>query len=250
MKKSVLLAFLILLGLITYFGVRATLRQDAAEAAPVTAAHSVADLANGAEKDLPTVITRQLVAEPHPVFLTLKGRTVPNRSVTVRSATTGNVIQAPALEGRIVREGALLCRLDVEGRQARVDEAEARLLAERAEFDAAKQLVSKKLAADSRLNVAKANLDAAQATLSAAKFELSRTEIRAPFSGVFEQRLAERGDYLSAGGACGVITDLNPIRVEAEVTEDYAIALKNGAAVSISVPVSYTHLTLPTIYSV
>lgn len=235
MKKSVLIAFLILFGLLAYFGVRAGLRQDAAEAAPVNNVRSVSDVEREADRTRPTVVTRRLIAEPHPVFLTLKGRTIPNRTVTVRSGTTGSVISAPALEGKIVGEGTILCRLGVDARQANIDEAEALLAAQQAEFDASQQLVSKGLAASNRLNMAKANLDAARAAVDVAKIELTRTEIRAPFSGVFEQRMAERGDFLTPGGPCGIIADLNPLRVEAEIAEEYAIALKQGAPVSISV---------------
>jgi len=235
LKKSVILAFLIFLGILAYFGISSLLRDNGDEASGAKGVQTVLQSEAGKSEDLPKVITRELFAEQHPVYLSLKGRTAPNRTVIVRSATTGNVVTAPSLEGKIVANGALLCRLDIETRQARVLEAEALLEAQRQEFDAATHLVEKNLAPTNRLNTAKANLDAAEASLKAAKTELNRTDIRAPFSGVFETRMAERGDFLSPGGACGMIADLDPIQIEAEVTEDYVIALKQGTSVDVSI---------------
>jgi len=234
-KKSVILAFIIFLAILAYFAARSGLRAQNADATPVTGAQTVLETEASKSDELPRVVTRELVAELHPVYLSLKGRTAPNRTVTVRSATTGNVVVAPALEGKRVGSGALLCRLDIDARQARVAEAEALLLAQQQEFEAASQLFEKGLTPSNRVNMAKANLDAAEASVNSAKIELGRTEIRAPFSGVFETRMAERGDFLSPGGACGVIADLNPIRIEAEVTEEYVTALKQGASASISI---------------
>ncbi len=236
MKKSVVLAFIIFLSILAYFALRTAMSQDTADAeAPNTAGRTIIQSQAQQNQELPRVITRELQSQLHPVYLTLKGRTAPNRIVTVRSGTTGTVIQAPSLEGKTVGAGTLLCRLDVEARQARVLEAEALVEAQKQEFNAASRLVQKSLAPTNRLNTAKANLDAAMATLNAAKIELKRTEIRAPFSGVFETRLAERGDFLSPGGACGIIADLDPILIEAEVTEDDVTALKQGTPADVSI---------------
>lgn len=235
MKNSVLLAFIIFLSIVVYFGVRSGLRGDTVQAELASTGQTIEQVQAAETQDLPRVVTRRMTAQTHPVFLALKGRTIPNRTVIVRSGTTGTVVEAPGLSGKIVGAGTLLCRLDIDARQARVLEAEALTEAQRQEFNAASSLVAKNLAPANRLNTAKANLDAAQASLNAAKIELKRTEIRAPFAGVFETRMAERGDYLSPGGACGVLTDLDPIRIEAEVTEEYATTLKQGIAADISI---------------
>lgn len=235
MKKSVILALVILFALVAYFGIRSMTRDSNSDAIAVSGSQTVLEAEAAKQKERVKVVTTELFAEPHEVFLTLKGRTAPNRTVTVRSATTGTVTSAPDLEGRAVSEGALLCRLDVEARRARLAEAEANLEARRVDYEAAATLSEKGWASPNRTSSAKAMLDAAQASLNAAQIELRRTEIRAPFAGVFETRLAETGDFLSPGGACGVVTDLDPLRIEVEVTEEYAGRLVDGAPVSISV---------------
>jgi len=181
------------------------------------------------------VLFTRVSAEEHPIYLSLKGRTIPNRSVTVRSATTGTVIAAPTREGAIVGRGTPLCRLDVDARQARFAEAEAMVTSRRVDYDAAQELADKGWASPNRATSAKASLDAAQAELNSARIELSRTEIRAPFAGVFETRSAEIGDFLSPGSPCGTITDLDPIKIETDVTEIHATKLALGAAVAVEI---------------
>lgn len=235
MKKSVVLAAIILSALLAYFGVRAMMRQNEEANTPTPTSQSVRDQQAEAGDTLPKVVATELIAENHEVYLSLKGRTAPNRVVTVKSATTGSVVEAPALEGRTVGKDALLCRLDVEVRNARLAEARALVEARQIDYNAAAELATKGWASPNRASSAKASLDAAMAALNSAQVELGRTEIRAPFSGVFETRLAETGDFLSPGGACGVIADLNPIRIEANVTEEYATALKPRSPVTIKV---------------
>ncbi len=235
MKRSVLIALLILFGLVAYFAIRSGQRAQNADASQITGKQTVLELEAEQNAERPRAVVETVIAEPHPIFLTLKGRTEPNRMVTVRAATTGIVIAAPELEGRFVRKGTLLCRLDVDARQARVAEAEARLNAEQVDFEAARTLVEKGWAAPTRANSAKAARDAAEATVNSARIELGRTLITAPFSGIFETRMAETGDFLSPGSPCGVIAELDPIRVVAEVTEDYATALTVDAPVRANV---------------
>jgi len=234
-KRSVIIALVILFGLVAYFLIRSALRDDDVSAAQLTGTQTVLQQEAGESEDRPRAVVETVIAEPHAVFLTLKGRTAPNRMVTASASTTGIVVAAPDLEGKFVRRGTLLCRLDVDARQARVAEAEAQLNAQQVDFEAAQTLVEKGWAAPTRANSAKASRDAARATLDAARIELGRTRITAPFSGIFETRLAETGDFLSPGSPCGMIAELDPIRVIAEVTEEYASALALDAPVEANV---------------
>jgi multidrug efflux system membrane fusion protein len=153
--------------------------------------------------------------------------------VTVKSGTAGTVISTPVREGTFVKQGTLLCALEVESRSARVKEAEAARDAAKVDFEAAVSLAAKGLTPANRQAAAQAQLDAAEAAVNSAKVELGRTQIRAPFDGVFEQRLAEAGDYLGPGSACGLLVDLDPLILSAEVTEAEAGLLKPGMEATV-----------------
>ncbi|MBK8196904.1 MAG: efflux RND transporter periplasmic adaptor subunit [Acidobacteria bacterium] len=220
MNRSTIIAAAILAAIVLYFGARSLMRGSiGSENAPV---------ASQAPADVTDAIVLQAASEPHELRIIAKGRSAPDKSVTVKSGTSGTVVSTPVREGTFVKQGALLCGLDVEARSARVKEAEAARDSARIDYEAAVSLAAKGLAPANRELAAKASLDSAEAAVNAARVELGRTQIRAPFDGVFEQRLAEAGDYLGPGSACGLLVDLSPVIVAAEVTEAEAGLLKPG----------------------
>lgn len=227
-SRPVITAAAIFFAILAYFAFRSVLRAGAEQPAQIQA-ETTAD-------DLPIAAVREAHALPHPVYLTLKGRTEPDRIVTVRAATSGSVVDASVREGASVNRGQMLCGLDIEARQARLDEARAAVEANRVEYDAARELSEKGWTSPNRAAAAKAALDAATAGLNAAQVELGRTRITAPFEGVFETRMAEAGDFLSPGGACGVLVDLDPIVIGVDVSEEDARRLANGMAADIFLP--------------
>lgn len=175
------------------------------------------------------VVVRRSVAEIRPLYLSLSGRVEAARTVTVKAETTGTITSAPATEGKIVDKGALLCGLDIEGKGARVRVAESEAQTKQKSYTATEELVAKGWANETRLGQAKAQLETAQAALDLARSEYSKTQMRAPFRGVFEKRLADAGEFLGPGGSCGVVVELDPIVVITDAPERNAGQLRIDA---------------------
>ncbi len=176
------------------------------------------------------VVVRRSVAEVRPLFLSLSGRTEAARTVTVRAQVTGSVTLAPAVEGRRVAAGDLLCGLNVDGAGARVREAEATAKQKQLDHNAAVKLAEDGWASEARVATTKAALDAANATLEVARADLARTTLRAPFDGVFEKRQAQEGAFMGPGDACGTVVQLDPVLVVAEASE------RNAGQVRVEAP--------------
>lgn len=227
MNRSLIIAAGISAVLVLFFAIGTMSAEDDAEPTDT-------DLAGKATTTLSKVITETFTAEPHAIVIELKGQTAPDRIVTVKSATMGVVVSTPAEEGKRVSKGDVLCGLDVEARRANVRQAEAQRAAAMIDYEAAKSLAAKGLTPANREASAKAAVDAAEAAVSAAKIELSRTQIRAPFRGIFETRMAEAGDFLSPGGPCGVLVDLSPVLFTAQLTEEQSRWVQPGIDASVS----------------
>jgi len=226
--NSVRTAGFILLALMVYFLARGFMRE------PATDLQSDANAASEAsEKSLPEVIVRPAEPSLHRIKVSLKGSTEADREVTVRAETFGTVTNANIREGETVKRGALLCGLDVESRAARIAEAKASVDSARLDHDAASQLEEKGWTTSNRAAATKATLDRAEAALAAARIELEKTRVTAPFEGVFETRLAERGDFLSVGAPCGRLVDLDPIVIVVDATEQQLGAIDMDTPVSI-----------------
>lgn len=162
----------------------------------------------------------------------VRGRTDAARTVVVKSETSGVVAQTPVPEGSIVRRGTVLCRLEVDARQASLDQARAALRSRELQHQASAELARKGFRSQTQVLQDQANLDAATAAVRQAEIALEQVNIRAPFAGVFNRREAEIGTYLSPGQPCGTLIELNPLLVVGDVPETEAARLSVGSPAS------------------
>lgn len=223
--RSVQIAGAIFLALLAYFFIRTSLGQSDSDRAIVAPA-SIASVT-------PKVAIVTVGAKRHPVIRSFKGRTEAVREVIVRTETAGAVKITPVEDGTMVSEGDLLCGLNVDAREARLAEAMATIETSRIEYKAALGLAESGFSSSNRLASAKAALDRAEAALDAAKIELKRTQVSAPFSGVFEQRYANVGDFLKGGDPCGRVVDLDPVVIAVDVSEEVIPDIRIGSKARI-----------------
>ena len=186
-----------------------------------------------AEAALPTVVIRSVMAQTHPIRLTNYGRTMPNRQVEVKAKTAASLIATPVREGAKVNRDDVICRQDTDARQAMVDQAKAQLIKADADLSATTVLVDKGYRSATALNTDRAAVDGARASLKQAQIELGNIVLRAPFTGIYEMRMAEIGDYLAPGQPCALIVELNPLKLEAELTETQVGQVTMGQDVNI-----------------
>jgi membrane fusion protein, multidrug efflux system len=222
-KSSYVFAAGLLGVVVVYFVVRSLFSTGDADA------HGLATPA----KDQPPSVQVLVVAETQRQYaLTIRGRTEARRNVVARSETAGVVSQTPAMEGGFVRKGAVLCRLNVDARQATLDQARANLRSRQLQQQASAELAKKGFRSQTQLLQVQADLDAATASMRQAEIALEQTNIRAPFDGVFDHRSAEVGTYLSPGDPCGTVLELNPLLIVGDLPESASTQLHAGSSAS------------------
>lgn len=165
----------------------------------------------------------------HPYSVRVRGRTEAARTVSVRSETAGIVAATPAMEGAFVKRGTVLCRLNVDAREASLAQARAAVRSRELTRQATEELAARGYRSPTQVLQDQANLDSARAALRQAEIALEQTNIRAPFDGVFDRRDAEVGSYLAPGQPCGTLIELNPLLVVADLPETEAGKFKVGA---------------------
>ena len=177
----------------------------------------------------PSVQVSLVEPEIRPDMVAMRGRTQPFRSVSVRSETAGVVAATPVREGSFVAAGQTLCKLKVDARQATLDQAKANLRSKELTQKASAELAARGFRSPTQLLSDQANLDQASASVRQDEVALNQTDIHAPFSGVFNERDIEVGGYLAAGGACGVVLELDPLKIAGDVPETQISKVKLGA---------------------
>ena len=87
-----------------------------------------------------------------------------------------------------------------------------------------------------QVDQARAQLAQARASAQSARTQVSYTEVRAPFAGVVEKRLTERGEQLAPGQPVVRLVNTDRLRVKAGVPERYArdVAVGQGAKMDFS----------------
>ncbi len=172
--------------------------------------------------------------------LTLRGRTRTRHAVTVRAETSGRVDNRPIDIGARVSAGDVLCQVEINDRELRVREAGDAVELATLEYEGMKTLREQGLQQEIAVARAKAQLSSARRQLLASELELKNTAVIAPFAGFVEETHAEVGDYLQMGSPCATILDLDPIYVEAAVTEQQYPQLRAGAEVDVTMATGAT----------
>ncbi|MFC0243821.1 HlyD family secretion protein [Rhodopseudomonas telluris] len=116
--------------------------------------------------------------------------------------------------------------------QASRDQGVASVAAAKAAYDAARDNVE---VTKAQQNEARAQLAELQSALAKAERDLDFTNVRAPVTGTFSNRLVNTGDYINAGQRLANIVPLDGVYVDANFKETQLARLKPGQTVDLSV---------------
>lgn len=161
----------------------------------------------------------------------LYGRTEPEKSLSLSSEVEGKVARILVDEGTVVKQGQPIVELAAEDKKEQVDYAKALVEQRRIEYKGAKSLADKGLQGESLLAQAKAALVSAQALLRQNELRLEKSVIRAPFDGVLDMRQVEVGSWVGKGTVVFNLVDLDPLIVNANVTEVHIDSLNKATKV-------------------
>lgn len=216
LSSSVKTALAIVAATAVYFGLRSGFRLLST---PENAPAEAAGLAVVAIETQPAVKA---------ATLSIRGRTEADQKAVVRADASGVVTATPVALGAAVKKGDVLCRLDVEARDAARREADAALRKAEIDYQAAVKLAAEGYRSEAGLAAMKAARDQARANADRASIELEKTVVRAPFDGIFDARAAETGDLLKPGDPCGTVVKPSPFLVKGAVAEKDVALVRAG----------------------
>jgi membrane fusion protein (multidrug efflux system) len=161
-----------------------------------------------------------------------------NQDVQVAAEESGVIRELYVDRGDAVEQGDPIAKIDDRVLSAQV--AQARAAAELAEQTWQRR---KRLWEEDRVGSEIAYLEArfaaeqTAASLDALEQRLARTVIRAPFTGVLDDRYVDVGAMVNPGDPVGRLVDLSPIKVAAGVPERYAREVRVGEQATVEFPV-------------
>lgn len=197
----------------------------------------------------PAAQVRYTEARQHQVrrAVQLTGSVDSRRISTVASEVEGVVEALEARDGDRVQKGQVLVRLRrtnlrlrMQAVQGQLKEAEARQSLARTSLERSQGLFDEKIISQQQLDDAISEFEAwqgrveqLQAEVARLEDDLSRTTVRAPFSGIIVQELVAEGEWLGSGDDVVELLDIGDLEVTVEAPEGSFSGLQAGGSARV-----------------
>jgi multidrug efflux system membrane fusion protein len=121
-----------------------------------------------------------------------------------------------------VRKGAVMLKLDLRDREARLTQSRAAVAQQQTAYEGQLELKARGYVSDTQIAETLAKLEAAKADLVRAELDLEYMTLRAPFDGVIQDRTVEIGDFVRAGDPVLTFVDNTRLIVTGSIAEQDA----------------------------
>lgn len=168
-------------------------------------------------------------------IVSVSGTIEADEQVQIRSEISGLVRSINFNEGSQVTKGDLLVKIDDRELQAQLTQALTKeKLAAEIEDRSSKLLKSEAISREEYDNVF-AELKSLQAQTQLIRAQLSKTEIRAPFSGRIGLRSISNGAYITPTTSIANLVSVNPVKINFSIPEKYAHRVKPGTLLNFTI---------------
>ncbi len=168
-----------------------------------------------------------------PINLEYPARVKSVKNVKIRARTAGILIKKFYTEGKFIKKGELMYKIEPAIYRSAVNMARAQLQVSKAELDKAARdwhrvkilyginsaSARQRDAALSAYEIAVAKVKSSEAALVAAAIKLGYTDVSATISGITGQTLTDVGSLVTDGTPLTTITQINPVYVEFSIPD-------------------------------
>lgn len=169
-------------------------------------------------------------------YFDVQGTAESENSIAVSTDMGGLVKKVLVNEGQQVKEGQLLVQLDNSVILKNIEELKTSLeLAEKL-YEKQSRLWKKKIGSEVEYLQSKNRRDQLKGQLASAQAQLDKTEIRAPYTGTVDEVFVKVGEMASPGYPVVRVMNLEFIKIEADVSENYLGSVKEGDTVDVYFP--------------
>jgi len=167
-------------------------------------------------------------------YLDIQGSVDTKENILIQPEFSGTLTSLTVKAGDRVSKGQILGRVDDAGMSQQLASAENQYSLAKTTFDRQKNLWDKKIGSEIQFLQAQTQMISAQKAVAQIKAQLSKTVIRAPFSGTIDEVFTEKGQVV-APSQLGLmrIVNLGNMYVSTTVPESYIGKLKVGDQVDV-----------------
>ena len=167
--------------------------------------------------------------------LEVTGNVLPFESTEIKPEISGRVVYLNIKEGAMVSRGQLLVKLFDADLQAQLKKLQVQLqIAEKTE-ERQKELLKISGISQQDYDLSLLQLTNLKADIELVQVNISKTEIRAPYSGKLGLKNVSPGAYISPTNILTNISQVNQLKIEFSIPEKYSSQIRNGMEVNFNV---------------
>ena len=196
----------------------------------------IAELDNN--KKIPLITTYKVVEDTFNHFIELQGNVNTKNLLILYPEFTGILKEVLVKEGQAVSSGQVLAKIDDGGMAQQLAQQEVQLELAKTSFERQDRLWKDKIGSEMQYLQAKTNYEALTKAVNQLKEQLAKTIIKAPFSGIIDEVITEKGSLVSPGASQIIrIVNLDDMYIETMVSERYISDVTKGKDVEVEIPI-------------
>jgi RND family efflux transporter MFP subunit len=166
-------------------------------------------------------------------YLEVQGNVDTKENLIVYPQFSGTLVALNVIAGQKVTKGQVLGKIDDGGLGQQVAQLETQLALAKTTFERQKRLWDQKIGSEIQYLQAQTTMVSQQKAVAQAKAQLAKTVITAPFTGVVDEIITEKGSVVAPGQGIVRVVNLNNMYVSTSVPESYIGKLKVGTTVDV-----------------
>jgi membrane fusion protein (multidrug efflux system) len=166
----------------------------------------------------------------------VSGAVKSRKNVMISAENMGNVNQILVKEGSEVKKGQLIIDMDTELSQRKLDQLETEYELTKTMFAKQTNLWNQNIGTEVQYLEAKNRVESMERQIDNIKTQISKSKVRAPFSGTIENVMVREGEMAQMGSPLVRIVNHRDMYIKADLSESFIGRFKKGDHVIIHFP--------------
>lgn len=168
-------------------------------------------------------------------FIEIQGDVTTKQNLVIMAEFPGTLMEVKVKEGDRVSKGQVLARIDDGGLSQQLAQAKTQRDLAKTTFERTKRLWDQQIGSEIQYLQSKSAYEGAENSVNQLGSQLAKTSVTAPFSGIIDDVMADRGQVVGAGVSLFRIINLSDMYVKASVPETYIGKVQKGTDVVVSI---------------
>jgi RND family efflux transporter MFP subunit len=183
------------------------------------------------------VTTEQVQKQSFSSDFTVNGTFRPSKELKVISDVNGRITSLSIDEGTYVKQGQVILSVDNQLLNNQLKSLQLNLDKAKKDLVRMQNLLKEGGVTETQYEDVKVGVENMEIQIASVQKQINDTHLKSPIAGVVNQMMVENGSYIAPGSPVANVVNTNPIELEAYLTEDQIITVKNGQKVNLSLDV-------------